>query len=565
MAATNDPSDPKGGSGRKTPPVLDLSASEVEPRTSGSADPSKDEKGGQKDPKAGDAGTAKSAADAAKPKDGTKRKDDGQPKGSATASTTSGKASSPVPSVGPAKSGAAGMTLGTSAEGDAAKAGDAPKSTETKTDKNAADGASKKSSAGSGSPAGDGGGDDSDVAATPAPPRQSDGIGLGGAIVTAVVAAVLVVGAGYIAIDAGLLGAPGSGPRTVAQGGAPSVESRIATLERRVENAGSGGGEAAQAVNDLQQDIEGLKAQVEGMGSDLPGRVSALESQVTDVANAPPAVSQNDLQALRDGVSKASDAANQAASAAGNAAAEAGKANAAIAPMQQSIESLKTAQAALQSSLQQLSGTVSDLSSRVTELEKIVGGTGPREAAALALSTAVLDEALRTGEPYAPALAAVKTRLEDPSIVAPLDAYAETGLPTRRALVAAFPEVEDSIRDTVRGGAQDEGFMAGLLANAESLVKVRRTDAPEDGGVSATLDQIRADLDKGDLAAAASDWTKLPEPAQAASKTWHDQVAARVAADALVAKVTQDVLASLSQDPSAAPQPAPAASTAPGN
>uniref|UniRef100_UPI003BABB22D COG4223 family protein n=1 Tax=Reyranella sp. TaxID=1929291 RepID=UPI003BABB22D len=168
------------------------------------------------------------------------------------------------------------------------------------------------------------------------------------------------------------------------------------------------------------------------------------------------------------------------------------------------------------------------------------------------------------GQPFGPALAAVKTRLDDPTLVAPLEPYAATGLPTRRELIDAYPKAEAAVRETVRGEAQSEGFVAGLLANAESLVKVRRTDAPEDGGVTATLDAIRADLARNDLAAASTAWTNLPEPAQAASKDWHDRLAARVAADRLVEKVTTDVLGSLAES-STAPPAAPAEPTTPGN
>lgn len=558
MAGTNDPGDPTGGSGRRPPPVLDLSASEVEPRKTGAANemagakkdvtaPGTGSKATSTDPKDTPASPAKGAAAPDKPVDGKPADDKNSSvtssdpsKGGEAAKTgdtaktgAAARAASPVPSIG------AKADAGPSSPDKTATTGTASTTGSTSTSGSAA-------SAKPDSPAKDTATASSQTPAQTAPDRS--GAGIGGVLLGAVVGGAIVLGGGYLALSSGAIRLPN--PPGAQMAGA-DVQSRLSSLEDRMASLGAGD------VDALKSDVAALKSQLGAVDSGLPDKVAALESRVSDLANAEPAVTPADIEALKGDVSRAADAAAQASTAAGNAATTAGNATAAIGPLQQSVQALQSGQADLQT-------TVTDISGRVAELEKIVGGTGPREVAALALSTAVLDSALRNGQPYGTALAAVKTRLEDPAMVAPLEPYAETGLPTRRELIAAYPQVEDAVRTALRGDAQSDGFVAGLLANAESLVKVRRTDAPDDNGVNATLDTIRADLAKGDLAGASSAWSSLPGPAQTASADWHSQLAARVAADRLVDQVTKDVLASLADTPTAQ-QVAPAAPTTPGN
>lgn len=567
MAGTNDPGDRTGGSGPRHPQVLDLSASEVEPRKTGAANEmsgvKSDVKGSDETPDTGskttaDDGAAGSSSDAklANPNDtksaGAKdpaaaarsagdTSSGAKPGESAKAAAAGGatRASSPVPSVGakadpvpptPDKTGTAD-TAGATTTAASTSASDEPGS--------AARGA--------------------EPATSQTPPQAArGGVGVGGVLLAAVVGGAIVLGGGYLALSSGAIRLPAGPQLPGVQTAGEDVQARLAALEDRIDGvASAASATASDDVDGLKSDVEALKSQIGAVDTGLPDKVAALETRVADLANAEPAVAPADIEALRGDVSRAADAAAQASTAAGNAATTAGSATAAIGPLQQSVQALQSSETALQA-------TVTDMTGRVAELEKIVGGTGPREVAALALSTAVLDNALRNGQPFGPALAAVKTRLEDPALVAPLEPYAETGLPTQRELTAAYPDVEASVRSTLRGNAQAEGFVAGLLANAESLVKVRRTDAPEGGGVYATLDAIRADLARGDLAAASTAWTNLPAAAQDASQAWHDQLAARVAAERLVNQVTKEVLASLADTPTGQ-QITPVGPTTPGN
>lgn len=550
MAATSDPSDPTGGKDRRRPPVIDLSASEV-----GDPNAAKAREAAEEAPAAGE------RADDALPE--TTESETGAAETPEKASDAPTTGEEDAPSDRP-------RTSGVPATGSAALAGESA----------ASDGAGEKKPVIH---------DDDDDETFP--PQQITvvrrGTGVLGLIVAALIGAVVALGAAYVALTGGLVPLPQTTAGTTGGSGDSGVigdlRARLGTLESNLEaamKAGSATGDSGASSTgapsgSILSEFETLKASVEELKGGLPDRVAQLESRLNDVAGAAPAVSADDVEALKTSVKAAADQASTAADQASTAAGEAGKAadvagqasaaaqeaNTAIVALKHSVETLKTAQASLQTSLGTLSGTVSDLTGSVETIEKSLGGPGPRETAALAIATAMLDDAIRSGKPFAAALAAVKERLGDPAAVAALAPYAESGLSTRQALVDQFPKVEAEIRESVRGEAVEQGFVSGLLANAESLVTIRRTGGAGDGGVGAALSAIRADLASGDLAGAETAWQALPDQAKAVSKDWHDQLAARIAADALVHKVTGEVLSSLAdtQSPSgSSSEPAPA-------
>lgn len=601
MAASNDPSDPKSGKDRRNPPVIDLPASEVrqesapkDTQASGKDDKSgtpetpstqsgKDDKTGKSDTTSATSGKpdAPSAASGATPS----KSDGSGPKAGEPKSDEAKADGKPAGASDPKKDAKSepGKDAGTKEQGASdAESRDRPRSSGVPTtgpkngDEAAAD--QPKAEAASGARRADDDDEDDDLRV---PPQEITivrrGSGFGGLVLSALLGAVVTLGGGYILLKNGVVSLENAGSSNGGLGA--EVSGRIANLENRLQSLTQSGG---QGTSD---EIETLKSSLASVQSDLHDRMSNLESDLSASQSAP-AVTPDDVNALKSSVDDATSQAGQALDTAKQAASEADKANAGIAQINRSLDAIQTSEGSLKTTLDNLSGTVSnlsgtvsglsdkmssvtstasDLSGRVAKIEEQLGGPGPRETAALAIATAMLDQALRSGAPYAAELAAVKPRVDDPSLLAPLAPYADSGLMTRQALIDAYPGVATKIRESVRGSAGDEGFVSGLLANAESLVRIRRTGEAGGGGVGATLDQIQSDLEDGKLAAAANAWQGLPEPAKAASKDWHDQLAARAAADQLVKKVGDDVLQSLAESDGASAAPAASTSATPGN
>ncbi len=147
-----------------------------------------------------------------------------------------------------------------------------------------------------------------------------------------------------------------------------------------------------------------------------------------------------------------------------------------------------------------------------------------------AVTAAQLDAAVRQGMPYAALLAAAKSFESDTATLAPLDAFAESGLPSARALgdelLAALPQLAPP--------QEKPGAAAGLLerlqASATRLIRIRR-DGPVDGDSRpAIVARAGAAAKSGDIDAAKRELMTLPAAERAPVATWLAKTDARQAA-----------------------------------
>ncbi|MEW5423681.1 hypothetical protein [Amorphus sp. 3PC139-8] len=578
MAASNDPSDPKSGKDRRNPPVIDLPASEVReetaPKAAGTSGKDQKPGAGSSEPPSQSSGKAK--ADEMSASSGDKPSDTGSGKPSADQPKSDSEPADTAEATGAAKTAASqeakdGETPKDSSTGGESQARPRTSGVPTTGPRNGEDASeASETPAAADAPQGAGRDADDDDDDVRMPPQEITivrrGSGFGGLVLAALFGAVVTLAGGFIVLKNGIVTLENAASSNGGLGA--ELRGRIAGLEDRLRSGSQG----------ASDEIENLKSSLASVQSNLHDRVSNLESSVQSSQSAP-AVTPDEVNALKTSLTNVADQSGQALNTAKQAAADADKANATISQINRSLDAIQTSEGSLKTTLDNLSGTVSnlsgtvsslsstasDLSGRVAAIEKQLGGPGPRETAALAVATAMLDQALRTGAPFTAELAAVTSRVDDPALIAPLKPFADKGLMTRQALIDAYPEVTTAVYESVRGSASQDGFVSGLLANAESLVRIRRTGEAGGGGVGATLDQIRSDLDDGNLSAAADAWQNLPEPAKAASKEWHDQLAARAAADQLVKKVGDDVLASLAQTDGGGAAPAASSSATPGN
>jgi hypothetical protein len=178
-------------------------------------------------------------------------------------------------------------------------------------------------------------------------------------------------------------------------------------------------------------------------------------------------------------------------------------------------------------------GSILRLAERVESAEKEARQIASQHASAQALLLVVgqLREAVDRGEPYQAELRAARrvAGSDDAPSLDALAADAATGIPTRQALIAAFPGLAN---DVVRADYSPSGgaWWQRALNKLTSLVTVRRTDGQGDDTASIAA-RAEALAKQGDLLKAASALADLKgQPAQVAT-SWIREANARSAAD----------------------------------
>jgi hypothetical protein len=198
------------------------------------------------------------------------------------------------------------------------------------------------------------------------------------------------------------------------------------------------------------------------------------------------------------------------------------------------------------------------LDARIATLETATKSLAERAAALGAadknadrnLRAAMLATALRSaverGAPYAAELAALKPQVNDPAVLAPLEPFAATGVPSPAALARELAALMPAITRTVEPQKEVEGnLLQRLKARAGEFVRVRPVgEAPGDDPAAVTA-RIAADAARLDLAGALADLAKLPPATRKPADALIAKVQAREAAIAAAQRVAADALAAL--------------------
>ena len=143
--------------------------------------------------------------------------------------------------------------------------------------------------------------------------------------------------------------------------------------------------------------------------------------------------------------------------------------------------------------------------------------------------------------------------------LAPLAAYAQTGVPSvaailagfspaRAAMIAASAVEADPSGTTTADSDADSGVFGRMLSGVRGLVEVR----PAGSGPAAdsSISRMTAAVERGDLEAALAAYEQLPAAAQEAGAQWAGMARARVETDRLMETVTQMFLAEIGATPS---------------
>ena len=285
----------------------------------------------------------------------------------------------------------------------------------------------------------------------------------------------------------------------------------------------------SSVVDDLSGRVAGLEARLGKPDSALTGRVDALDKAIASL--------RNDIAAQRAQSDKTAAAINDL-----KAAPRDGAAPVDLSGLTARIDQLERASRSQSAALAQASGKLADAK--------------PADDMALrrVVAAALLDVAVRHGDPYGAALATAKSFAPNPDALRPLEPFAATGVPgapaLARDLLTVVPKLTPPQQDTATTGTS---IVDRLQSGAAKLVRIERTDATgNDRG--AIVARVTAAAVRNDVADARRELEALPEADRAPAQAWLDKAKARDAAFAASRRFADDAMTALANPPAKAEQ-----------
>jgi len=333
------------------------------------------------------------------------------------------------------------------------------------------------------------------------PVKVRRGLGVFGAFLTGLIAAVIVLAAALISLPYWPQEARALWPGQTAPPPAPKPGADLATVR-------------AEATTIANAAVDAAKRELNGRLDDLEKRLRALSATAAErPAAADPAIGE--LRSKVEALENRPAAQPPAATSAGDADKE--------------VAALRTDIAGLRTALQTLDQAVSLQREQTKTLSDAVGNRGAAEQKALtaARASAVigiaarLSAALDSGLPFAGDLALLMPLIQGDAklgeIATALQPYAQTGVASRAALAVDFPAVAKA---ALADDLADDSFGERLLGKLKSIVSLRRVGDVQGDSVEAKLARAEAALDGGDLAKAVEIVKSLPAQTAKATAAW---------------------------------------------
>jgi hypothetical protein len=158
-----------------------------------------------------------------------------------------------------------------------------------------------------------------------------------------------------------------------------------------------------------------------------------------------------------------------------------------------------------------------------------------------------LREAVLRGEPYAADLKTAKSLAADPKVLAPLEPFAASGVPTAAALGRELAGLLPALRKVAAPGTQSDSFLERLQANAERLVRVRPVGAPSGDAPDKILARVNEAATHSNIDAALVEFAKLPANVRAPAEAWIKKAQGRHAAIEASRRFDADALGALAR------------------
>jgi hypothetical protein len=271
---------------------------------------------------------------------------------------------------------------------------------------------------------------------------------------------------------------------------------------------------SAAAVDDLGKRVAGLESKIAKPVADpaMTARIDTLEKSLASL--------RGDLANLHAQSDKLAGAVNEAKSAPRDSGASASTVDlSAISARIDQIERTNRAQAAA-------SKPADD-----QPLRRVV-------------ASALLDVAVRHGDPFGGALQAAKALAPDADKLKPLDPFAEKGVPHPPALTRELLTLVSKLSPAAESPTTGSGIVDRLQAGASKLVRIERTDAAGNDR-SSVVARVTAAALRNDLADARRELASLDAADRAPAQAWLDKAAARDAALAASRQFAEEAMASL--------------------
>jgi len=268
------------------------------------------------------------------------------------------------------------------------------------------------------------------------------------------------------------------------------------------------------AVADLGKNLEDSRARLSAI-DDIAARQSTGEKALEDLRSELKTAAQPETPAVDTELLARLDALEKSIS--GTIAAQSGQAAAG-----QKLDAGVAARTA----------RIAALEAAVAELQSASRASGKIDA--LALAAGRLRDALARATPFEAEIATLKNLAGDNAAVAAAIATVESramaGIPSRASVLSRLPGTVDAIVAATRT-PDDGGWMDRTVSKLRSFVTVRRVDG-KGGGADAIVARAETAANRGDLAVAVAEMSKLDGKAADVSKAWLQDARARLAAEA---------------------------------
>jgi hypothetical protein len=166
-------------------------------------------------------------------------------------------------------------------------------------------------------------------------------------------------------------------------------------------------------------------------------------------------------------------------------------------------------------------------------------------AARLTVAAEALRATVERGAPYQAELAAVKSLGVGQDATAPLEPFADGGVPSAAALAHELAMLTPSLLRASGETRRDGSLLGRLETSAQKLVRITPIDAPPGDEPSAVIARIDGDAARADIAGARADIEHLPQSAKTLAEPWMRKVDSRDSAITASRHISADALAAL--------------------
>jgi hypothetical protein len=189
-------------------------------------------------------------------------------------------------------------------------------------------------------------------------------------------------------------------------------------------------------------------------------------------------------------------------------------------------------------------GDLDALAARIAAVERGDKSVDDR-VSRLAIAASLLNAAVERGAPFAAELASAKVLAADPKALAPLEPFANSGVPSAAVLSRQLAALAPSLRAATGEAPRESRVLDRLAANAEKLVRIHPLQDVRGSDPEAIIARVEIKAVQSDIPGALAELAQLPAPARAPAEAWIKQAQARSAALDASRRLAADALAGL--------------------